>query len=183
MDKKLQMIAHQFLEVNQNYDTIKELGETAIKILYNCVNQESQQKSLDIIRYEIFKTKFVDAKKFVDSKSLPPTTSALKYHSYRCYYQIQDWMSLICQLDPLKWAWKEVRGKLIPICTDQPAAPNYLLASLRCRCKTECISPDCTCRKNGLRCTYACGPCQTTNCFNVQNPDENEEEGNATLKL
>ena len=76
-----------------------------------------------------------------------------------------------------------MHSKLIPISTDQPAAPNYLLVSLRCKCKTECISSNCTRRKNGLRCTYACGPCQTTNCFNIQNGAVNDdEEGNDVLK-
>ena len=129
-EKDLQIIATQFLDVNQNHTNIKELGEKAIKILYNYGKEESQKQSLNVIRHEIFKKKVSDAKTFVDSKSLPPTTSALQYHSFRCFYQIQDWISLNCQLDPLQWGWKEMHSKLIPISTDQPAAPNYLLISL-----------------------------------------------------
>ena len=42
---------------------------------------------------------------------------------------------------------------------------------IRCNCRKECLSKICSCRKNGLFCTYACWPCQVTNCFNIQVDD------------
>ena len=43
-EKDLQIIATQFLDVNQNHTNIKELGEKAIQILYNYGEEESQKQ-------------------------------------------------------------------------------------------------------------------------------------------
>ena len=60
--------------------------------------------------------------------------------------------------------------------TDLPPAPPELLKVFRCDCTTDCTSARCTCRKNGLKCTLACGHCQGTSCTNGSTVDVAEED-------
>ena len=110
----------------------------------------------------------------VKGKSLPPTTAASKFHSYRVYLQIYQWKILIaiCRKN------HGVGSSLIqdtPL-TDLPPAPPELLKVFRCDCTTDCTSARCTCRKNGLKCTLACGHCQGTSCTNGSTVDVAEED-------
>ena len=48
----------------------------------------------------------------------------------------------------------------------QGAAPSSLLKVIRCNCTGKCGNGRCSCRKNGLLCTLACGHCKGTTCTN-----------------
>ena len=61
-------------------------------------------------------------------------------------------------MDPREWGWKE-GGKYIPLLTENPAAPEFLLNIIRCTCKTGCASKRCRCVKHGLSSTEACEQC------------------------
>ena len=68
---------------------------------------------------------------------------------------------------------------LICICTvlypktmDRKCAPDKLLEVIHCNCKTGCTTMRCSCKKNGLVCTYVCGPCQIDGCCNVNSIQE-----------
>ena len=76
------------------------------------------------------------------------------------------------------WGWFQKTGKYHLVRTDLPAAPNTLLRVIRCTCNQDCSTNVCGCRKNKFRCTYACGPCQTNNCCNVEMVElvEDDEE-------
>ena len=104
---------------------------------------------------------------------LPPTESAAKYHALRVHLQVVIWATLdTLALNPLSWGWKIEDGKLAPITTDKPAAPDSLLKFVRCNCKKDtknpCGSNRCSCRKYGLNCVPACGDCRGENCQNVK---------------
>ena len=45
--------------------------------------------------------------------------------------------------------------------------PNQSLESVSCKCKTDCKSAKCTCRKHGLNCSEICTNC-FANCTNVK---------------
>ncbi|CAC5381238.1 unnamed protein product [Mytilus coruscus] len=65
-------------------------------------------------------------------------------------------------LNPCEWGWKVANGNLVPVKCTMDAAPSKLLNIIRCNSKTNCDTKRCTCRKNGLECSVACGECKGT---------------------
>ena len=74
-------------------------------------------------------------------------------------------------LHPDRWGWRQRGDKLEAITTDQAAAPTYLLEIIRCHCKTDCVSTNCSCKKHGLKCSPACKECRGQSCVNSLKPD------------
>jgi hypothetical protein len=78
-----------------------------------------------------------------------------------------SWTSSANDMSATDWGWKKVGlqpgpGKmLVPIMCTSEAAPEFLLKMISCSCTTGCASFRCSCKKFGLLCTAACGPCQT----------------------
>ncbi len=165
-------IFHQQAQVfNTSRPSIKEgliiAGDKALVCLHNSDSSDS----LDTLRYKRFCDKVATNTSFVEPQTLPPTSSAGKYHSLRVFYQIQEWKGLADDLVPSDWGWYLDGGMYLPIQTDQPAAPSSLLEVIRCCCKTDCTSRHCTCQKHGLTCSPACGECRWTSCANSPRPD------------
>ena len=121
------------------------------------------------LRYVKYMQNAATSQKGAQQSFLPPTSAAANFHTFRAYYQIQEWKSLKSPmtLDPLDWGCEGVKGLLLPVLTDMPAAPEDLLKVVRCNCKTGCASTLCTCRKHGLVCTAACGRCRGKTCVNT----------------
>ena len=59
----------------------------------------------------------------------------------RVKLQIIIWSNLCDEsdIDPTDWGWNLIDGKLFPIYTDKPPAPEELLCLIACKCKTDCI--------------------------------------------
>ena len=64
-------------------------------------------------------------KKFL--QTLPPTSAAANFHSLRVYFQILEWKGSGDEISPLEWGWKKSDGKLMPVLTDLPPAPDELM--------------------------------------------------------
>ena len=124
--------------------------------------------SLASLRYNIFSK---TAKACVTPERLPPTASSTKFHSLRVYYQIMVWTQQESDMDPLDWGWKLQEGKLVPMMSTMKAAPATLLKVIHCNCASGCSTSRCSCRKYGLPCSAACGPCQLESC---DNPNKEE---------
>ena len=81
-------------------------------------------------------------------------------------------------MDTKKWGWDLNGNELIPIMMDNEPAPDALLKMIHCNCGA-CKTGRCSCKKYGLECTAACGPCQENGkCENMRNEpllDENED--------
>lgn len=73
-----------------------------------------------------------------------------------------------------------------PVQTLLPPAPEKLLNSIFCNCKTGC-NAKCGCKKVGLFCSLACISCRGQSCSNVESPveedsyDIGEETSDASL--
>ena len=150
-------------------------GEQALVALYNGKPGEK----LDSLRYKRFFEKVSTSTSFVSPQALPPTSAAAKYHCLRVYFQILEWKGCANKVSPLDWGWKRSDGKLMPVLTDLPPAPDELLKMIRCNCRTDCNSMRCTCRKHNLKCSPACGNCKGSACTNsdtFMNEDEDEVE-------
>ena len=76
---------------------IVESGEAILLSMYG-----SCEENLNILRYKRFCEKVATNTVCVEPKKLPPTSSAAKYHLFRVYYQVQQWMGN-SELDPCDW--------------------------------------------------------------------------------
>jgi hypothetical protein len=137
-------------------------GENALVCLYNGKPGEG----LNSLRHNRFCEKVATSTSHVQPQSLPPTSAAAKYHSLRVYYQVQQWKGTVDELLPQDWGWKESDGRLFPVQTDLPPAPQELLQVIRCSCKTDCSSLRCTCKKHNIECSVACSNCKGSGCAN-----------------
>ena len=160
-----------FMKPNQSHDDVNKHGQAALEVLYN----SKPGNSLDFERAARFSSKVASRLVYLPPESLPPTCDAAKYHSYRVYHQVQTWLGN--SLDPTKWGWVLYKGQhvenLKPVRMQRDAAPASLLKLVKCNCHGKCDKNICSCRKNGLLCTLACGQCKGITCTNV---GENSEE-------
>ena len=135
-------------------------------------------ETLGKLRYKVFSKLIATATTRPQPEKLPPTDRAAMFHILRCHLQAVIWQTLNNDvLDPLQWGWQLEDNNLQPITTDQPPAPDDLLKIIRCKCKTECKSALCSCRRNGLKCVTACAVCHGQDCTNVEEAaaDDTEE--------
>ena len=165
--------SRQFLVEDASPDVIEAAGEKALVSLYKGKSDES----LDSLRYKRFCEKVAVKSSKILPQNLPPTCAAARYHSRRVYLQVQQWKGNN-SLRPVDWGWKVCNGNLVPVMTDLPPAPQDMLNVIRCNCMTDCSSTRCTCHKNNLECSPACGQCRGTGCSNsiVDNVSDDDEE-------
>ena len=153
-----------FLHQSQSPAQIQESGERALCMLYGA----PAGMNLNKYQHSVFAEKVALSTSFVEPQQLPVTSAAAKFHSYRVYYQVQQWTGNSLTMDTEEWGWKLRDGMLYPVMTDQPVAPVQLLTIVKCGCKGQCDSIKCSCRKNGLTCTVVCKVCKGMDCFNVE---------------
>ena len=78
---------------------ISKAGEKALAFFYN----GGPCDSLDSLRYKRFCEKVSTNKSHIHPQTLPPTSAAAKYHSFRVFYQIMKWKEIDDQMTPLNW--------------------------------------------------------------------------------
>uniref|UniRef100_A0A0A9Y436 Tesmin/TSO1-like CXC domain-containing protein n=1 Tax=Lygus hesperus TaxID=30085 RepID=A0A0A9Y436_LYGHE len=69
------------------------------------------------------------------------------------------------EMNEEQWGWKSGPDGLMPVQTTQPPAPEALLNSISCACKTGCKNA-CSCRKVGINCSAICAHCKGHACLN-----------------
>ena len=150
-------------------EMLENVGEEVMASLYGGLPGEG----LDLLRFRKFVTKTSTLDKHVQVCSLPPTSAAAKYHTYRVYHQVQQWVgnTLLAQ----DWGWKLDDNMLIPMKTTLAPAPDELLNIIRCNCKSNCDSKRCSCRKHGIPCSMSCGQCRGTSCSNSEQVETEQE--------
>ena len=77
-------------------------------------------------------------------------TRAVGSHRINEFIVCQRRCSLGTILRPTDWGWKMVYGHLVPVLTDQPAAPDILLHVIHCGCTGNCSTTHCTCKVDFL---------------------------------
>ena len=171
--------ADTFSAPNQSHHVIESSGKNAMLAIYNGRKTED----LSNLRCSVLCRKAISSKTYVTPERLPPTESATKYHSMRVYFQIMVWMGKAGDMDATNWDWTFQQNKYIPIMMNNCPAPDTLLKVIHCNCSTGCASLRCKCRKSGLDCTTACGPCQDGCCENMHSrilldDDDDDINGN-----
>ena len=130
--------------------------------------------NLNEARVAKFQLKVATSAGFVPPEKLPPTDNAAAYHSHRTYPQVQAWRGN--DISPEEWGWKKSPYGLVPIRMTQPAAPERLISIIRCNCSGKCNRKTCTCCKNGLLCTPACGQYSGITCLNGPPSDSQDDD-------
>ena len=129
--------------------------------------------SIPDLRWHLF------CKQLAESNKVPPTLGALEEHIKRVRLQSRVWFqATIMQqqpFEPLNFGYyKNTDGQILPVTTKVLPAPQAIIELVRCKCKTDCSTLRCSCRKNNLPCTELCS-CDTE-CTN----DEDSNIGNDT---
>ena len=156
-----------FTSLQKSHDEIADAGLKATLSLYGARTGEVMAN----LRARMMAEKVLNSSTFVNPERLPPTEDALRYHSFRTYLQVLNWMGV--EVTAEGWGWFVHDEKFYPKTMDNKCAPDKLLEIIHCNCKTGCSTMRCSCKKNGLACTYVCGPCQLDGCCNVNNIQEN----------
>ena len=164
--------ASAFILQNKSKEDISDLGKDLMVDLFGSESNDT----LSSLRHIIFIKKVATAQAFVTPERPPPTSSATRFHSQRVYFQMMVWVGMANEMNPTEWGWEKENDQLIPIITKNNAAPDELLKIIHCNCSAGCKSCRCSCRRYGLSCTAACGPCQTENCDNPNNTQEVDSE-------
>ena len=74
-----------------------------------------KNESLNALRKRKYCEKVAKSLHKVEGKSLPPTTAASKFHSYRVYLQICQWKNPHCNLQEESWGWKLTDSGYSPV--------------------------------------------------------------------
>jgi hypothetical protein len=126
----------------------------------------SSSISLQELRYSAYCSSSLSRR--FQPERLPPSDSAARLHCMRVHLQAVIWGTLgDTALKPCDWGWEHSNGQLMPKKIDGPVAPDFVLNVIRCRCKGNCASSLCSCRKNSLHCVTACSFCHGTECENA----------------
>ena len=145
--------------------TADDVGMSGVRILTSLYGGKDSE-SLGELRYKAFCNTSL-SRRFM-AERLPPSESAARLHAKRAHLQVVIWASLgKTSLAPTDWGWSLTCGKLAPITLDGPVAPDHVLNVIRCKCKGDCSSAACSCKKHGLSCVTACTNCNTTKCSNM----------------
>ena len=137
----------------------------------------------DALRWHLFKLLKPD--QGVDK--LPPTPGAWMQHIRRAHLQANIWsQDLVLHpntLDPLKLGWQKEGDKLLPVLSEEPAAPDAVLQLVRCNCGATRVHLNrkvctrvCSCKTNNIVCTELCN-CEgdVDKCQNIQKPTSEED--------
>lgn len=124
-----------------------------------------QSKSVNRVRYLLFTKKTESL-----GRCLPPTASALKFHTLRANYQAGVWKRALKQLpeipSPYDNGWKRSQNGPDPLWLDGYTAPKDILQFVSCGCKGNCNTNRCSCQKGSMQCTDVCRSSDT--CENSQ---------------
>lgn len=101
---------------------------------------------------------------FLTKMSLVNLSSPTDTSSSRLITQAMLWKGK--DMNPKKWGWIIMGGRMIPLKTDLSYAPELLKLTI-CNCKNGCANLRCSCKKNGLQCTPGRGECRGASCENA----------------
>ena len=158
-----------FKVLSENLDslgTLDQLGEKptlekesdgvhdAIKLVCLLYDSKCQVFDINHLRYKLFCSKNLSGEK------LPQTHDTLILHLSRVAFQVYIWMNAHkTSLDlssPTDNEWILKNGKLEQHLMSQVPARRKVAEFILCRCKKNCKTNNCSCRKSNLVCTEAC---------------------------
>ncbi|KAJ8949381.1 hypothetical protein NQ318_007477 [Aromia moschata] len=101
---------------------------------------------------------------------LPPTEDSLRQHCLRAHYQTHIWLNALTPkhsfLNYSEYGWKVENSVVFPILQTLPSIPTNLTV-FTCRCKKDCHTKWCSCKKNNISCSGSCRCLGQKSCRNV----------------
>ena len=99
--------------------------------------------------------------KYIPISRMPPTSRAFRFHMLRTHLEVSTCKNLEQRLEGEGYGFERNADEhLIPIITDTPPAPSYLLQDMKCSCekpnRAGLLCTGCGCSKAGLPCTLLC---------------------------
>ena len=151
-----------FCNPDSVHQDIARGGERFLLIL----NGARQVNSIDKFRHvsyarNIGKCKLTSSFKL---ECLPPTSAAAKYHNYRSFHTIQQWLDK-CK-DLAEWGWHRKGGIFVPVTTDIAVAPDRLLRMISCGCSSGWLWKELWMQKAGVLLYIMCSKCCGESCTN-----------------
>ena len=160
-DSDLCHCADIFVHNHSSTEDVIRSGDLAMRLLTGGKQSECLAKH----RYKEYKKRVLKGNKMVTPEYLPPTSGSTREHSLRVRHQVMTWLGV--KLPPELFGWEFVDNTLRPVITKDPPAPQELLKSIYCNCKSQCETKKCSCRSFNLKCTDICGNCLGERCSNV----------------
>ena len=142
-------------------EQIVRMGEKFYMELYGKLGKKTD--SLDHLREVMYMMP-----KYIPISRMPPTSRAFRFHMLRTHLEVNTIKNLGQRLREEDNGYeRNSEGQLIPIITDMPPAPPYLLKDIKCSCekpnRAGLLCTSCSCSKVGLPCTLLCkcdGQCE-----------------------
>ena len=112
--------------------------------------------SLPDLRWKLFSTKNME------SENLPPTRGTLIPHIQRTNHVCRIHKSYTTTHPALPaltengWQEQEKTKKVTPVYCLKPPAPTNIMELVKCGCKTDCSTKQCTCKKGCISCSSLC---------------------------
>ena len=147
-----------------------EVGYAGLR-LFCLLYSGTKTDTLTSLRYARYMTMMAKSNKVVPQR-LPQTECAAHYHNLGVHLHVVRWTVLSNgMLQANEWGWKMANNSLCLVLTDLVAATAKVLQFIRCMCKSTgkntCGTKQCSCHKNGLICSMACGECRGHSCNNT----------------
>ena len=147
---KMHVVGNDSVDIEE----IVELGEKFYLEVYGKLGLKAE--SLDHLREIMYMLP-----KYIPISRMPPTSRAFRFHMLRAHLEVNSSINLSQTLDPEMYGfYRDAEGLLMPIITDKPPAPNYLLQEIKCSCqkpnRAGLLCTSCGCRKAGLVCNLLC---------------------------
>ena len=106
---------------NRRSVTTEEIAIAGERALVSLYSGSKKGNTLDQLRLQKFCQKVGSSSSYVHPQTLPPTSAAARYFSFRIYHQVQAWRGFY--LPPTEWGWKFSGSNLM---TDKDVGPKTL---------------------------------------------------------
>ena len=152
----LKQIPCEYISNFGKQECTEETIENAENFLVSCIKPVSSKiTTFDELR----NLKYFDFKSQLDLTKLPCTSSSIRLHILRAYYQCRLWIEapfhdISASLPPTSYGYRKNGDFLEPVLVEQPVKPSNLPDPCNCqKCARETVCP---CRIVGISCCKYC---------------------------
>ena len=126
--RDLHPLMDMFVRASSSHDDVTSAGERVMLALYGADKFATLNKYRDVA----YKRGLASTSLSISFQlyRIRPTIAAARQRHFRVYLQIQEWMGHI--LTPTEWGWQDHDHTIVPMATNQPAAPLQLMNIVTC---------------------------------------------------
>ena len=102
------------------------------------LGEKNPEVPLAQIRKHKYMKMVTTSKKELQPERLPPTENAIKFHSFRAYLQVQQWLGV--DMDETLWGQKKEKDVLVPVKRDKVSAHKRIKINFQDKFITSTLS-------------------------------------------